>query len=127
MATNEQHRQVQVAQELSDHARTLAHSTRDVPSPSDSYRLLGELNDTITALEQVCRQLARWHAGVIDGIHYDGQYALGGDATGTITAAGEIHNAAAALHTASDALSAAHAANGVVRWFDTAAQRPTHR
>ena len=32
-------------------ARTLAHSTRDVPHPRDSYRLLGELGATIDLLK----------------------------------------------------------------------------
>jgi len=35
-----------------------------------------------------------------------------------VTAAAELHRAAAALGAASEALRAAHSANGVVRWFD---------
>ncbi len=39
MVVNEQHRQVEIAVELDEAARTLAHSTRDIPNPIDSYRL----------------------------------------------------------------------------------------
>lgn len=38
MAVNEQHRQVEIARELAEQARTLAQSTRDVPAPFESYR-----------------------------------------------------------------------------------------
>ena len=120
MSVNEEDRQVDIASELSENARTLAHSTRDVPSPSSSsYTLLGELVATVDRLEQVVRQLSAWHSRVIDGIHYAGEDDRGDGATGTITAAEQLTRAAAALDTASAALRAAHSANGVVRWFDT--------
>lgn len=119
MTINDEHRQVDVARELSELARTLAHSTRDVPSPSASYSMLGELVVTVEALEQVCRQLAAWHSRVVDGTHYEGEDARGDGATGTVTVAAELERAAAALDNAANALRAAHSANGVVRWFDT--------
>lgn len=118
MAINEQHRQVEVARDLSDQARTLAHSTRDVPAPFDSYTMLGHLTGTVDALEQVCRQLGAWHSRVVDGTHYQGEDARGDGATGTVKAAADLERAAAALDAASAALRAAHSANGVVRWFD---------
>lgn len=116
MSVNDEHRQIEVARDLSARARTLAHSTRDVPAPFDSYTLLGELTVTVDDLEQVCRQLGAWHARVVDGKHYAGEDERG--ATGTVTAAAELERAAAALGQASAALRAAHSANGVVRWFD---------
>ena len=118
MAVNEEGRQAAVAAELAETARTLAHSTRNVPVPSDSYSLLGELRATVDALEQVCRQLSAWHAGVVDGIHYEGEDDRGDGATGTVAAAADLERAAAALNAASEALGRAHAANGVVRWHD---------
>ncbi|MFC5931532.1 hypothetical protein D6T64_04160 [Cryobacterium melibiosiphilum] len=118
MTVNEQHRQVEVARDLSAQARTLAHSTRDVPAPSDSYTLLGELVGTVDDFEQVCRQLGVWHSAVIDGQHYAGEDNRGDGATGTVTAAAELERAAVALSAASAALRGAHSANGVVRWFD---------
>lgn len=118
MSTNEEHRQVEVAVELAAQARTLAHSTRTVPTPSSSYDLLAELVATTSALEQVCLQLGTWHESVTDGRHYEGEDNRGDGATGTVTAAVELEHAATALNTASAALRAAHSANGVVRWFD---------
>ncbi len=119
MAVNEEQRQVAIATELAEVARTLAHSTRDVPAPSESYSMLGELTATLADLQQVCRQLAAWHARVIDGVHYEGEDSRGDGATGTVTASAELERAAAALDSAEDALRRAHSANGVVRWFDS--------
>lgn len=116
MATNEQHRQVEVATELEEAARTLAHSTRDVPNPIDSYRLLAELNRTTDHLQHVARQLAAWHRQVIDGTHYQGEDDRGDGVTGTLEAAEQLEFAASALDHAGEALLAAHTANGVVRW-----------
>lgn len=116
MAVNEETRQVQIATELQEHARTLAHSTRRVLVPSDSYRLLGELRATVDDLEQVCRQLGEWHTHVVDGEHYQGEDERGDGGTGTVAAAAGLDRAATALAVASDALSEAHSANGVIRW-----------
>lgn len=115
MAVNEDHRQTQIAHEVEESAHTLAHSTRDVPTPSDSYALLGELGLTVDHLEQVCRQLSRWHAAAQDPQHFKGEDERG-DGTGTTTAAAELEAASTALATASTALMRAHAANGAVRW-----------
>lgn len=116
MAENEQSRQVQVAIELERVARTLAHSTREVAFPFDSYRLLGELGPTVDHLEQVCQQLAAWHQRVVDGQHYVGEDERGDGATGTVAAAAQLEAASVALRQAADAIRAAHTANGVVRW-----------
>lgn len=118
MTVNEEHRQVEIASELSNQARTLAHSTRNVPAPISSYALLGELVATVENLEQVCRQLGAWHSRAVDGRHYEGEDSRGDGATGTVTAAIELEQAASSLDAAAAALRAAHSANGVVRWFD---------
>lgn len=96
MAENEDYRQNQVAREVEQNARTLAHSTRDVPTPSDSYALLGESGATVDHLEQVCR----WHAAAQEPEYFEGEDARG-DGTGTATAAAELDSASAALATAS--------------------------
>ncbi|MBG6056427.1 hypothetical protein IWX81_002864 [Salinibacterium sp. CAN_S4] len=119
MAINEQHRQLEIARSLAEQARTLAHSTMTVPSPPDSYDLLGELVGTLDSLQNVCQQLAAWHTKAVDGQHYQGEDANGDGATGTVTAAEKLEQAVTAINTASAAISAAHTANGVVRWFDT--------
>lgn len=117
MAVNEQHRQVEIAVELDEAARLLAHSTRDVPNPIDSYRLLAELGPTVDHLQQVVRQLSGWHRRVIDGREYLGEDEAGDGVTGTLEAAEQLEAAAAAMDRAGEALRAAHAANGVIRWI----------
>jgi len=119
MAINEDYRQLEIVQELEAQARTLVHSTRTVPNPPDSYDMLAELGAALSALEQVARQLGRWHREVIDGDHYQGEDERGDGATGTIEAAAALDRAATALHAASAAVSDAHSANGVVRWIGT--------
>lgn len=118
MAVNEESRQLEIAAEIEELSRTLVHSTRDVPSPRDSYALLGELVATVDHLEQVAGQLAAWHARTEDGTHYDGE---DGDGTGGAVAAAERLKAAQALLSeASAAISQAHSLNGVVRWYPEA-------
>ena len=116
---NEEHKQVEVARELEALAKTLAHSTRDIPTPSDSYALLAELATTIESIEQGCRQIAARQERAFDGTHYFGEDERGDGGTGTVTAADELRRAAAALDVASTAVRAAQSANGVVRWVDT--------
>lgn len=70
MAINEETRQLQIAAELEDRARTMAHSTRRTPNPPDSSQLLGELRATIDTLEQICQQLGTWHENIVDGVDY---------------------------------------------------------
>jgi len=94
MAINEVNRQLEVAREAEELLRTLAHSTRDVPHPFESYALLGELTAAADHMEQVCRQLAAWHERVVDGTHYNGEDERGDGATGTVTTAAELHRAA---------------------------------
>ncbi|MDR6794868.1 hypothetical protein J2W89_004050 [Pseudarthrobacter oxydans] len=63
MAINEETRQLEIAREVEALTRTLAHSTRTVPNPSESYNLLAELWLTVDHLQQVSQQLAQWHQG----------------------------------------------------------------
>ena len=116
MARNEEERQVEVIEALETKARTLAHSTRDVPNPPDSYTLLAELAATLSHLQQVCDQLGAWHRRVVDGVEYEGEDDRGDGVTGTIAAATALDQAAKALRTAGAAVGSAHTANGVVRW-----------
>ena len=120
MPVNEQHRQLEVVRELAEHVRTLAHSTRIVPSLPDSYDLLAEFVGTLDSLQVVCQQPVAWHTGVVDGHHYQGEDSTGDGAIGTFAAAEKLDQDATAIGTASAAVSAAYTVNGVVRWFDTA-------
>ena len=121
MTINEEDEQVRIAAELTRVARRLAHSTRQVPNPSDSYALIGEISDTLASLDQVCRQLAEWHGRVTDAVGYEGEN--GDGATATVTVAVALDQAAAALTDAGAAVEEAHAANGVVRWIEAGPHR----
>lgn len=122
MAINEESRQTEIADALAEAARTLAHSTRTVSRPSDSYELLASLRSAQDSLAQVYAQLAAWHGAVVDGTHYNGEdnHSIPG-----IPAVGEygqatalLNMAAASAAKAADLVTKAHAANAVVRWFD---------
>lgn len=123
MSTNEEHRQRAVAAEVEEAARTLAHSTRTVPFPADSYELLGELRSTVDHLEQVCRQLATWHETTANRAQIDGN---SGGATAherAHGAAADLTSAARALDEASTLISRAHTSNAVLHW--PSLQEPT--
>ncbi|WEO76019.1 hypothetical protein BJQ94_11610 [Cryobacterium sp. SO2] len=122
MAVNEEGRQPEIANELAEAARTLAHSTRTVPRPSDSYELLGALADAQAALGQVYAQLDAWHCAAVDGRHYDGEDERGipgqpaAGTTGTVSVS--LRTATAKAMATANLLLKAHNTNGVVRWFD---------
>lgn len=112
---NDDARQTEIADEMEAAARQLAHSTRSVPAPPDSYELLGVLTATATHLAQVATQLARWHDNVSEGVEHVGEDE-NGDGSATRTAADELRQAASFLVGAADHIASAHSANGTVRW-----------
>lgn len=117
MTINEEHRQAEIARDLEDLTRTLAHSTRTVPKPAESYRMLAELDLTAQNLAQVCTQLAHWHGRVEDGTHYAGEDA---DHEGSAEAvAVELTAAARDLTRAAERVAAAHARSSAIRWRDS--------
>lgn len=87
-----------------------------MPNPINSYRLLAGLGPTVDHLQQVVRRLSDWHRRVVDGREYFGEDEIGDGVTGTLEAAEQLEAAAAVLNRAGEALRAAHAANGVIRW-----------
>ncbi|MDJ0348921.1 hypothetical protein [Cryobacterium sp. PH29-G1] len=112
------------ANELADTARSLAHATRAINHPYDSYLLLGCLTATQRSLGQVYDQLANWHSNVIDGVEYSGEDSCGaGCAPGVARAELGLRDAAQFAGIVEDALLQAHNANSVVRWFDETAIR----
>lgn len=115
MTINEEHRQAEVAAEVEQAARTLAHSTRAVPVPSDSYGLLGELHATTSHLAQVCQQLGRWHATARDQGHMHDPTDQAAAASATM-AADALEKASASLEAATQQIMAAHSANAPIRW-----------
>jgi len=113
------------ANELADTARSLAHATRAIDRPYDSYLLLGCLTATQRSLGQVYDQLANWHSTVIDGVEYNGEDGCGaGCAPGVARAELGLRDAAQFAGIVEDALMQAHNANSVVRWFDSVERFP---
>jgi hypothetical protein len=113
---NDEQRQTEVANEVAVATRQLAHSTRNIPNPPDSYELLGSMEASARHLAQVAGQLARWHDRVTEGVEHAGEDDRG-DGAGTRSAAEALRRAGAALDVAAAHLDAAHSANGVVRWI----------
>ena len=108
-----------VADRLQQAARDLAHITRTLQYPSDSYELLGQLVATQRVLGQIFTQLADWHASAQDGIHFNGEDGRGaGQAAGVIRAELALREAAELADKTDDAVMLALTANGVIRWFD---------
>lgn len=119
MAINEEKQQVEIADQLAETVKSLAHSTRAIPRPSDSYALLADLAQAQEILAQVYARLADWHSRVLDGTHYNGED--GRSTTGEPAAEqvkGLLELAAHEADQAADQLRKAHSANGVIRWFD---------
>ncbi len=52
MAINEETRQLEIAREVEELTRTLAHSTRTVPHPNESYNLIAELGLIVDHVQQ---------------------------------------------------------------------------
>lgn len=123
MAINEESRQVEIADQLAEIAKSLAHSTRAVPKPIDSYALIGDLVQAQEALAAVYGQLADWHGRVVDGTHYNGEdeRSTTGD-TATLQTKGFLELAAHEADQAANQLRKAHSVNGVIRWFDEVSQ-----
>lgn len=115
MAINEETRQLEIAREVESLTRTLAHSTRTVPNPNESYELLAELGLIVDHLRQVSQQLAQWHRSVVDGTHYNG---LDGEKYAPENVALFLFGAVNAFGEASGALADAHSANSGVRWLN---------
>ncbi len=123
VAVNEESRQVEIAETLSEVARSLVHSTKAVPRPFDSYTLLGNLTAAQEALAQIYTQLAKWHGQVLQGVHHSGEDERGSlDNPGWARAELELQDAARHAAAAVASLRRAHSANGVVKWFDEAQQ-----
>ncbi|MFD1716151.1 hypothetical protein ACFSBZ_16880 [Amnibacterium flavum] len=66
MSTNQEARQLQLAEQLAEAAHTLAHSIRDVPRPTDTGKVLAELAAAQRSLAATYSQLVAWHTDNVD-------------------------------------------------------------
>ena len=105
----------QDADELGDAARGLAHATRHIPVPEDTYRVLGSMHYALTSVQQSLRQLADWHerhspfAATDDGNRTAGQ-------EHAAKASGWLTIAAASMDQVVQLVMAAQSENGRIAW-----------
>jgi hypothetical protein len=111
MATDEDHRQLETATELTELSRALALSTLSVPRPSDSGSILAELRSTAANLARVCEQLESWNQNVEREVHYLG------DNAGALEASYALDEATQYLRGAADSIRRAHTHSNTVRWL----------
>lgn len=103
------------AAEASEALRGLAHATRVLDDPADTYAVLGDLLAGVRSLRQVLDQLATAHVTHRVRAHDDaGDQAAG--ATNALTATAELQQAAALVDAAHDRVDAAMAASGRIAW-----------
>lgn len=115
------------AAEAAEALRGLAHASRTVTDPSDTYRVLGSLSGALASLGQSLDQLAGWHernaghAASDDGDRDAGRR----DAT---EAGAWLREAADWIQHAARSLNEAHNHNGRIAWqhegIDAAPARP---
>ncbi|KQO98480.1 hypothetical protein [Leifsonia sp. Leaf264] len=117
MVVNEEGRQVKLAEILSVTAQSVAHSTRNVPSPPDSYILLGELSAAQHSIAQVLAQLADWHHTLAArGVTTGEDRVPGTDTPADMAAWQALGLAARDARNAAAAIDQAHVANGAIRF-----------
>ena len=94
---------------MAEAARQLAHETRNLEVPSDSYAILGDLVDTQRSIEQAIRQLAEWHRSVAPERHYTASHDE--STIGIMTAVTELDLAAQQADGLQETLARAHGGN----------------
>ncbi len=103
------------ATEAAEALRGLAHASRVITNPSDTYRVLGSLSTALASLQQSLDQLAVWHdrnldrAATDDGDQQAGRY----EAT---VARSHLWDAADRVKQARQTLNEAFSHNGRIAW-----------
>lgn len=103
------------ANEAYEALRGLAHATRTVEDPSDTYAVIGDLVGGMRSLRQVLDQLATVH---LDHQHQvtDEARDLASGAAEALSAADELHQAGTLIDQAHDRLNAAMGHSGRIVW-----------
>ncbi|WP_420837111.1 hypothetical protein [Brevibacterium casei] len=108
------------AAEASEALRGLAHASRALDDPADTYRVFGDLVAGVRSLRQVLDQLATTHLNARDRAFDDnGDHAAG--AASALAAADELHQAGTLLDQAYDWLDAAFSHSGRIAWHPATA------
>jgi hypothetical protein len=103
--------------ETSAALRSLAHATRDLPHPGETYAVIGDLLGAVRSLRQVLDQLAAPHLRFRACAHDDaGDHRAGvGEAT---AAADELHQASTLLDQVESRLDHASQHSGRIAWHE---------
>lgn len=105
----------QDADELGEVARSLAHTTRHIDRPADTYQMLGSLHYALTKVQQSLNQLASWHhQHRTDAATDDGNLEAGHEHAEK--AGGWLQVAAASLNQVVDLVMRAQGENGRIAW-----------
>jgi len=103
------------AAEASEALRGLAHASRTLDNPADTYAVFGDVISGVRSLRQVLDQLADAHLTHRERAHDDaGNHAAG--AGSALTAADELHQAGTLLDQVHDRLDAAFGHSGKIAW-----------
>lgn len=103
------------AGEAAEALRGLAHASRNITDPSDSYRVLGSLSTALASLQQSLDQLAGWHdrnaerAATDEGDHRAGRHEA-------VSAGVCLRDAADRVLQAHRSLNEAFSHNGRIAW-----------
>lgn len=110
------------AAEAAEAMRGLAHATRTISDPTDIYVVLGSLSTTLHSLDQVLRQLGRFHDNPV------GRIAPGGsnDRAAASRAALELHRAARLTRQAAASVDRAHQSEATIT-YDAVSPSSIHR
>jgi hypothetical protein len=111
------------ADQASAALRTLAHTTRTLDQPADTYPIVGDLLAATTYLQQVLDQLANTHLRHRDSAGTDAGDRLTGREL-ALYAGDELRHAARSVRQAQVALDAASIHSGRIAWH-TPSPRPT--
>ncbi|KAA6431367.1 hypothetical protein FQ330_11475 [Agrococcus sediminis] len=103
------------ANEAYEALRGLAHATRTVEDPSDTYAVIGDLLGGMRSLRQVLDQLATVHLNHQHQVT-DEARDLAGGAVEALSAADELHQAGTLIDQAHDRLNAAMGHSGRIVW-----------
>lgn len=95
--------------------RGLAHATRTIDNPAETYPVLGELLAGVRSLRQVLDQLAAAHIEARSRAHTDAGSQPAG-ATAALAAADELHQAGTLLDTVHERVDAAMSQSGRIAW-----------
>lgn len=107
--------------EASAALRGLAHATRDIPHPAETYAVIGDLLGGVRSLRQVLDQLAATHLRFRAVAHDDaGNQAAG--ATAALAAADELHQAGTLLDAVESRLDSASQHSSRIAWHEAPAQ-----